>query len=189
MKAKGEKKPRARSRTKAERPSAIARREMPTPKVTAPRPLGPPAIDALLARCFRQSSNSSMSLSTKDRRAQGMRKRTWILVVIAAILTLPLLGFILAFYSTHRRMEEFRTRIVSGMSVRELRSFVGAPAQILHRGESLQAAKRSYTVPQLDEHTAIYFYARDGMPYFNVYVFVDERESRVLRCDIENLWS
>ena len=117
-----------------------------------------------------------------------MRKRTRILVVIAAILMLSLLGFLSAFYSTHRRMEEFRTRVVSGMSVQELRDFVGSPAQILHRGESLQAARRSYTVPQLDKHTAVYFYPGDGMPYFNVYVFVDERESRVLRCDIENLW-
>src|SRR5882724_1795098 len=86
-----------------------------------------------------------------------MRKRTRILVVIAAILMLSLLGFLSAFYSTHRGMEEFRTRVVSGMSVQELRDFVGSPAQILHRGESLQAARRSYTVPQLDKHTAVYF--------------------------------
>ncbi len=61
-------------------------------------------------------------------RAHTMRKRARILVVIAAILILPLLGFLSAFYSTHRRMEEFRTRVVSGMSVQELRDFaVGQP--------------------------------------------------------------
>jgi hypothetical protein len=116
-----------------------------------------------------------------------MRDRTKLLIVIA-IVALPVAGLFSGFVSTHRRMTEFRTRITPGMSITELRSFAGAPAKILHRGEPLQAAKRSYTIPVLDEHTAIYFYPRDGMPYFNVYVFIDERQSTVIRSDIENLW-
>ena len=85
-------------------------------------------------------------------------------------------------------MNEFRSRISPGMSLTELHGFAGTPAKILHRGEPLQAARRSYTVPALDESTAIYFYPKEGMPYFNVYVFIDERRSAVIRSDIENLW-
>lgn len=85
-------------------------------------------------------------------------------------------------------MDEFRTRIVPGMSVAELHRFARKPAHIVRRGEPLQAARRSYKLPVLDEHTAIHFYPKEGIPYFNVYVFVDEREGKVIRADIENLW-
>jgi hypothetical protein len=116
-----------------------------------------------------------------------MRDRATLLTVIAVIL-LPVAGLLSGFVSTHRRMAEFRTRIVPGMSIAALHSFAGTPAKIVHRGEPLRAARRSYTVPDLDQHTAIHFYPKDGMPYYNVYVFIDERQSTVIRSDIENLW-
>jgi hypothetical protein len=116
-----------------------------------------------------------------------MRKPTKVLIVIA-IIALALLMLHSPAISTHRRMGEFRTRISPGMSVAELHAFAGTPAKILHRGEPLQAARRSYTIPAINEHTAIHFYPKEGWPYFNVYVFIDERQGTVIRSDIENLW-
>lgn len=74
------------------------------------------------------------------------------------------------------------------MSLTELQSFAGEPNRVIRQGEPLNAARRSYIIPPLDEHTAVWFYPREGVPYFNVYVFVDEQTKSVIRADVENLW-
>ena len=116
-----------------------------------------------------------------------MRNRTALLIVLA-IIALPVVGLLSIFVSTHQRMTEFRTRITPGMSVAELLAFAGQPNKVLHRGEPLGRARRSYILPPLDENTAIYFYPKEGMPYYNVYVFINEQQRAVTRSDIENLW-
>ena len=84
-------------------------------------------------------------------------------------------------------MNEFRTKIVPGMALTDLLIFASKPEKILRRGETLRAARRSYTVPALDEHTALYFFPRSGLPYYNVYVFIDERQNKVAYSHVENL--
>jgi hypothetical protein len=109
-------------------------------------------------------------------------------LIIAATLAVPALVVLSLFSSTHQRMNRYREQITPDMSVESLTSFAGQPNVVLRRGESLNRARRSYTIPPLDEHTAIYFYPKEGFPYYNVYVFVDERHRAVIRSDIENLW-
>ena len=104
------------------------------------------------------------------------------------IVALLIAGILPGFVSTHRRMAEFRTRIAPGVDVAELHNMAGNPKQIVRRGESLQGPRRSFIVPPLDEHTAIHVYRCEGLPYFNVYVFIDERQGTVIRSEIENLW-
>ena len=116
-----------------------------------------------------------------------MRNRTQLLVLVG-IIALPVAALISDIASTYRRMAEFRIRLSPGTSKTDLLSFAGRPREILHQGEPLQSARRSYTLPPLDNHTAIYFYPKEGMPYFNVYVLIDEQHSAVVRMDIENLW-
>lgn len=115
-----------------------------------------------------------------------MRHRLALLFIIAVI-ALPGGAILSGFVSTHRSMAEFRTTIVPGMTLAELLSFAGKPEKILRKGEPLRAARRSYTVPALDDHTALYFYPRSGTPYYNVYVFIDERENKVVNSHVENL--
>ena len=117
-----------------------------------------------------------------------MPTRTKYLIIIAAVLAVPALIVLSGFSSTHQRMERYHTQITPGMSVENLVSFAGQPNLVLRRGESLNRAHRSYIIPHLDEHTAIYFYPKEGLPFYNVYVFVDERHGAVIRSDIENLW-
>lgn len=107
---------------------------------------------------------------------------------IIAFFGLLLFVFVSPFISGRRRMTAFRTRIQPGMSVDELLRFAGKPRAILHRGEPLRTARRSFTLPPLDEHTAVYCYPKDGVPYFCVYVFIDERRNAVSSCTIDNLW-
>jgi hypothetical protein len=109
-------------------------------------------------------------------------------LTVMAIIVLAVLVLLSPFISTHRRIDEFRTRISPGMSVTSLHAFAGTPTKILHRGEPLRAARRSYSILAIDEHAAIHFYAREGFPYFNAYVFIDERQGTVIRSDVENLW-
>ena len=115
-----------------------------------------------------------------------MRKRLTLLIGIAAF-AIPVLCLVSIPISTYHRMSQFRTQISPGMSLPELHAFAGKPAKILHRGEPLQAATNSYAHPTIDEHTALSFYPKEGIPYFNVFVFVDEHQSTVIRSEVESL--
>lgn len=90
--------------------------------------------------------------------------------------------------SGSRRMTRLRSQIAPGMSITQIRELLGDPSQVLRQGEPLKAAHRSYQLPEIDEHTMIYFYPMDGIPYFNVYVLINEPTAMVTRVDIENLW-
>jgi hypothetical protein len=118
-----------------------------------------------------------------------MLKRTALLVVLA-IIALPVICLLSVLVSTRQSMTQFRTRLLPGMTVAELHNFVGGPpAKILHRGDPLQQPNRSYTFPTINEHTAIYVYPKEGIPYYIVYVFVDELRGAVIRSDVEQLGS
>ena len=107
-----------------------------------------------------------------------MRKRAGLLIAFA-ILAVPVFFFLSVIYSTRQRMSEFRTRIQPGMSVAELVRFAGKPTMIVHQGESLGAATHSFLNLSRDHHTVIYLYSKEGLPYYNVFVFIDERRNVV----------
>ena len=118
-----------------------------------------------------------------------MRKLFPVAIVLAGIL-LPLAGLVSTFFSTRRLMAEFRTRLAPGMTLAELQGFVGRPpARILHRGDPVERPNRSSAIPIIDENTAMYVYPKEGIPYYNVYVFVDERRGTVIRSDVQQLGS
>ena len=118
-----------------------------------------------------------------------MRNRTALLIVLA-IIALPVACLLSIFVGTHKSMTQFRVRLLPGITVAELHNIVGrSPAKILHRGDPLQPPNRSYTFPIIDEDTAIYVYPKEGIPYYNVYVFIDERRGTVIRSDVEQLGS
>jgi hypothetical protein len=91
-------------------------------------------------------------------------------------------------YSGTRRMNQIRRTVTQGLDASKLPSFLGSPVQVLHAGDTLKVARRGYQLPQIDQATTVYVYAKDAIPYFNVYVFIDRASDRVTRADIENLW-
>jgi hypothetical protein len=110
-------------------------------------------------------------------------------ILIAATMSAMLvLGLLLPLVLTHQRMAGFYIQLKPGTKVAEVLSYAGQPRIILYQGQKLEAARRTYRLPTLDQNTSLYFYPKEGIPYFNVYVYIDERLGTVTRCDIENLW-
>jgi hypothetical protein len=106
----------------------------------------------------------------------------------AAILATPLLILLLIWWNGTAGMKKTRESIRAGMPIEEVTRMFGQPVQVVNQGDQLRVGRRSYELPQIDEHTAVHVYGRDGIPYYNIYVFVDKRRSTVLRSEIENLW-
>jgi hypothetical protein len=109
------------------------------------------------------------------------------LLIVGAIFVMPLAFLLWMIVGTFQRMDQFHGLIRPGMTVRELLTVAGQPDVIVHRDEPLMRARRSYVIPVLDDLTALYFYPKEGIPYYNVYVFVDERSRTVIRSDVESL--
>ncbi len=89
---------------------------------------------------------------------------------------------------TNGRMKEIRSRISPGMSIAALKEFLGPPMSVGREGGLPVPVTRSYTPPALYSHMAIFYYSNKGIPYFNVYVLVDESSGLVIRSDVVNLW-
>lgn len=117
------------------------------------------------------------------------KKRDWVsLLLSGGIIGTPILVVALTFFGGNRHLEKVQTSIRTGMTIEEVEKVFGKPTQVLSRGERFRGAHASSKRPPLDEHTAVHVYARDGIPYYNVYVFIDKHQSTVVRSEIENLW-
>ena len=106
------------------------------------------------------------------------------------LVALGLVGYCLGglAISGSQRMAIIRNRIMPGVGVTQVEEFLGKPSKIFHHGEPFDVATRSFRLPEIDPQTAVYFYSKDGVPYFNVFVFVNEPTLRVSRVEVENLW-
>ena len=85
------------------------------------------------------------------------------------------------------RIRSFRMKVQPGITVAALTNFAGKPDLVVRKDEALNRRAR-FRIPSLDDHTAVYFYPEEGIPYFNVFVFVDEREMLVTTSVLERLW-
>ena len=115
-----------------------------------------------------------------------IRNRIGCLIVIV-ILAIPLLGLLSEVYSTRQRMAYYKSHILPGMSITDLIRTVGKPTRIVQSGESLGVATQSFHFPTLNNHTVLYVYPKEGLSYYNVFVFVDENTSRVISTVVERL--
>lgn len=85
-------------------------------------------------------------------------------------------------------MREFRTSYPPGTQIHLLHGKAGEPTQIIGHGGKLKHATAGHVIPELDAHMEVHFYAREGIPYYNVYAYVDSRTRGVLKVEVENLW-
>lgn len=105
----------------------------------------------------------------------------WLLpvgVLIWLVASIPL--------GTRARIKEYAEIVRPGMSISDLKTSVGAPDVILRHGDKLDLAHR-YEVPELDSSTAIYFYSKEGFPYYNLFVFVNEGSNIVTELVIDRM--
>jgi len=111
------------------------------------------------------------------------------LLILLAIVALPVLMLFSVWYSTHQRMVALRMQILPGMKLEEVQRFAGKPACVVRRDDPTWAAALSRKFPALDDHTIVYIYQKEGLPYFSVYVLIDERTNAVTRSVVERLGS
>ena len=103
-------------------------------------------------------------------------------------LLLMLIGFGHACLKSIATMREFSTSYPPGTQIHILHSKAGEPTQILGHGGKLKHATAGHIIPELDPHTEVHFYAREGIPYYNVYAYVDSRTRGIRKVEVENLW-
>jgi hypothetical protein len=111
-----------------------------------------------------------------------------LMTVVAVVAAVIGGGFAAMAFSTHRRVEEFRIKFPPGATVSDLVGFAGKPNEIIRKGDPLEKGFRSSKIPKLDENTAVYFFGEEGLPYYNVYVLVDETKGEIISTEVDVLW-
>ena len=89
--------------------------------------------------------------------------------------------------STRSQIKEYEKNIKSGMVIADLIIVAGAPEVILYEGDKLDHAHQM-EVPAVEGDEAIYFYPKEGFPYYNLFVSVNEESNVVTGLVIDKMW-
>ncbi len=81
-------------------------------------------------------------------------------------------------------MNGFRDEVKPGMALVELHALAGSPSRILDSIESIGTYSRTIRLERFEEGMTIHVYQEEGLPYFNVYVVVDENRRVVTECHV-----
>jgi hypothetical protein len=87
---------------------------------------------------------------------------------------------------TSARIQAYRASITPGMTLANLTDLMGKADRIIGSDHRLDRAHH-YRIPPLDPNTVVYFYPKEGLPYFNLFVFVDTEKGEVTKLVVDKL--
>ncbi len=112
--------------------------------------------------------------------------------MVAGVVAVIAIGILVAYFffimpsRTNARIEAYRASITPGMTLANLTNLMGKPARIIGSDHRLDRTHH-YRIPPLDPNTVVYFYPKEGLPYFNLFVFVDTEKGEVTKLVVDKL--
>src|SRR5579872_3666150 len=112
------------------------------------------------------------------------RSKSWVFAAVT-------IGILIAIFAsipirTKSRIKAYKQLIKPGMRLDELTNVMGPADRIIGPDRHLDRAHR-YNIPPLASNTIIYFYPKEGLPYFNIFVFVDEVKGEVIDLVVDQM--
>lgn len=112
------------------------------------------------------------------------RSAVWVFTAIAV-------GILIAFFvsiplRTNSQIKAYRTSIKPGMTLGELTKMMGTADRIIGPDRQLDRAHH-YEIPPLESNTVVYFYPKEGLPYYNLFVFVDTAKGEVRELVVDKM--
>jgi hypothetical protein len=112
------------------------------------------------------------------------RGSTWVIAVIAISIVI---AFFVSFHlRTSAKIKVYRASIKPGMTLTDLTNMMGRADRIIGPDRQLDRAHH-YKIPPLGSNTVVYFYPKEGLPYYNLFVFVDTEKREVTELVIDKL--
>jgi hypothetical protein len=112
------------------------------------------------------------------------RRSVWVFAVTA-------IGIVIAFFvsipfRTGSQIKAYKASIKPGMTLAELTNMMGRADRIVGPDRQLDRAHH-YEIPSLDSNTVVYFYPKEGFPYYNLFVFVDTHKGEVIELVVDKM--
>jgi len=118
-------------------------------------------------------------------RNMSMAKRgsPWVVVIVIGVVIAFLVSIPL---QTSARIRAYQASITPGMTLAKLTNMMGRADRIVGPDRQLDRG-HSYKIPPLDPNTVIYFYPKEGFPYYNLFVFVDTEKKEVTKLVVDKM--
>jgi len=112
------------------------------------------------------------------------RGSAWVFAVIA-------IGILIAFFAsiplrTSSQIKAYKASIKPGMTLVELTNMMGKADRIVGPDRQLDRAHH-YQIPPLGSNRVVYFYPKEGLPYYNLFVFVDPEKGEVAELVVDKM--
>lgn len=98
--------------------------------------------------------------------------------LVALLLSIPL--------RTNSQIKGYRESIRPGMTLDELTNMMGVADRVIGSDRQLDRAHH-YEIPPIGSNTVIYFYPHEGLPYYNLFVFVDMARGEVVELVVDKM--
>ena len=115
-----------------------------------------------------------------------MAKRSSVWVVGAIAIVIVIVFFVSIPLRTRSQIKAYQASIKPGMRLAELTNMLGRADRIVGPDRHLDRAHH-YTIPPLGSNTVVYFYPKEGFPYYNLFVFVDTEKGEVTELVVDKM--
>jgi hypothetical protein len=120
------------------------------------------------------------------------RKRSTLERVIGisafAIVLLLAAGPITLFFEGQSKMRKFKAAVPIGTGTNEIVRLFGKPTKVVPAGGSVPGPRKHFNMRLVPANRILYFYGRDGIPYFQVFYVIDTDLGKVTEAVVDNLW-
>jgi hypothetical protein len=104
----------------------------------------------------------------------------FVLLIVSGLVTKLLSGL--------SKMRKFGTAVPAGSATNEIVRLFGKPSHVVNGGDPVPGPRNHFKMTVVPENSILYFYGRDGIPYFQVFYLIDARSGKVTESVVDNLW-
>ena len=91
-------------------------------------------------------------------------------------------------FETQSKMRKFKTAVPIGTGTNEIILIFGKPTKVVPPGASVPGPRNRFTMSVVPANKILYFYAREGIPYFQVFYLIDSDSGKLTEVVVDNLW-
>jgi hypothetical protein len=113
--------------------------------------------------------------------------RRILIVLLLVIASLPVFFLSILVIETRQKMRRFEA-VSPGTKTNEIVRLFGKPSKVALAGDAIPGTRRHFELRTTPDGMLVYFYGREGLPYFDVYYLVDAKSGTVSKTVVENLW-
>ena len=121
-----------------------------------------------------------------ERRKKTVQKIIGLFLVAVVILIAS--APITMLFKTQSKMRKFKTAVSIGTGTNEIIGTFGKPTKVVPAGAPVPGPRNRFTMSVVPTNQVLYFYAGEGIPYYQVFYLIENDTGKLTDAVVDNLW-